>query len=126
MNTGIVALGGAVVLFGLGRIEATDVGRISWPTLLTFGGGLTLGIFMVTTGTSDWLVTRLVGLPDWPEILAIAAVALVALVLTTVASNTAAAATLIPLAIPLAGIIGSTLRCWSWWWRSRPRSTSRW
>ena len=106
LNTGIVALGGAIVLFGLGRIEATDVNNISWPTLLTFGGGLTLGIFMVTSGTSDWLVTTLVGLRSWPEILAIAAVALVALLLTTVASNTAAAATLIPLAVPLAAIIG--------------------
>lgn len=106
VNTGIVALAGAVALFALGRIDATDLGRISWPTLLTFGGGLTLGTFMVTTGTSDWMVTRLDALADWPDLLAVAAVATVALILTTVASNTAAAATLIPLAIPLAGMIG--------------------
>jgi sodium-dependent dicarboxylate transporter 2/3/5 len=106
LNTGIVALGGAVVLFVLGRIETEDLSRISWPTLLTFGGGLTLGRFMVTTGTSDWIVTQLAGLGGASELLAITAVAVVALGLTTVASNTAAAATLIPLAIPLAGIIG--------------------
>lgn len=106
LNTGIVALAGAVVLFVLGRIQPEDLGRISWPTLLTFGGGLTLGRFMVTTGTSDWLVTQLGGVGGWPEILAVTAVALVALGLTTVASNTAAAATLIPLAVPLAGIVG--------------------
>ncbi len=106
VDTGIIALGGALVLFALGRIESSDLGRISWPTLLTFGGGLTLGTFMVTTGTSDWLVTRLSGVGTWPEILAVTAVAGVALGLTTVASNTAAAATLIPLAVPLAGIIG--------------------
>ncbi len=106
LNTGIVALAGAIALFVLGRLETADLGRISWPTLLTFGGGLTLGRFMVTTGTSDWMVTRLDGLGDWPDLLAVLAVAIVALVLTTVASNTAAAATLIPLAVPLAGIIG--------------------
>ena len=106
VNTGIVALGGAIALFALGRLETDDLSRISWPTLLTFGGGLTLGRFMVTTGTSDWLVTRLGGLGGWPDTLAIAAVAVVALGLTTVASNTAAAATLIPLAVPLAGIVG--------------------
>ncbi len=105
-STGIVALGGAVALFVVGRIEPDDVNRINWPTLLTFGGGLALGTFMVSTGTSDWLVTQLGGLGGWPKILAIAIVAFVALGVTTVASNTAAAATLIPLAVPLAGIVG--------------------
>ena len=79
---------------------------ISWPTLLTFGGGLTLGTFMVQTGTSDWIVARLGGLASWPTMFAVAAVAVVTLALTTVASNTGSAATLIPLAIPLAGLIG--------------------
>ena len=106
VNTGIVALGGAVALFVLGRLEPDDLSEISWPTLLTFGGGLTLGTFMVTTGTSDWLVAQLTEVGSWPELMAVTAVAFAALALTTVASNTAAAATLIPLAIPLAGIIG--------------------
>jgi sodium-dependent dicarboxylate transporter 2/3/5 len=105
-NTGIIALGGAVAMFVLGRIDADDLSRISWPTLLTFGGGLTLGTFMVTSGTSDWLVTQLVGVSGWSDLLAIAVVAVLSLGLTTVASNTAAAATLIPLAIPLAGLLG--------------------
>ncbi len=69
-------------------------------------GGLTLGVYMVETGASDWLVTRLGALADWPTLLAVAAVATVTLGLTTVASNTGSAATLIPLAIPLAGLVG--------------------
>ncbi len=105
-SPGIVALAGAVVLFAVGLIEPSDLARISWPTLLTFGGGLALGSFMVATGTSDWVVARLGVLAAWPAWLAILAVALVALTLTTVASNTGSAATLIPLAIPLAGVIG--------------------
>lgn len=106
VETGIVALAGAVALFVLGRCVPGDLGRISWPTLLTFGGGLTLGVFMVSTGVSDWLVTRLEGLAGLPTLVVTAAVAALALALTTVASNTAAAATLIPLAVPLAAVVG--------------------
>ncbi len=58
------------------------------------------------SGTSDWVATRLEGLAGVPEPLAVAAVAVLALGLTTVASNTATAAMLVPLAIPLAGLIG--------------------
>lgn len=106
LDTGIVALAGAVVLALLGKVQPEDLGRISWASLLTFGGGLALGLFLVETGTSDWLATRLGGLADVPRPLAVAGVALFALALTTVASNTATASTLVPLAIPLAGIIG--------------------
>ncbi len=106
VNPGIVALGGAVVLFAIGRAVPADLGRISWPTLLTFGGGLALGVAMVQSGTADWLITSLEGLRDVPAYIGIVAVAVFALLLTTVASNTAAAATLIPLAVPLAGLLG--------------------
>ena len=61
---------------------------------------------MVTSGTADWLVTQLDVLRDVPPYLGVVAVAAFALALTTVASNTAAAATLIPLAVPLAGLLG--------------------
>ena len=105
-SPGMVALAGAIVLFAFGLIESGDLQRISWPTLLTFGGGLTLGTFMVETGASDWIVAQLGGLDSWPTVLGVAAVGIVALTLTTVASNTGSAATLIPLAIPLAGLIG--------------------
>jgi sodium-dependent dicarboxylate transporter 2/3/5 len=61
---------------------------------------------MVQSGTADWLITSLEGLRDVPPYVGIVAVAVFALLLTTVASNTAAAATLIPLAVPLAGLLG--------------------
>jgi sodium-dependent dicarboxylate transporter 2/3/5 len=106
VHAGIVALAGAVVLFILGRLVPEDLGNISWEALLTFGGGLTLGLFLVRTGTSDYLATRLTALVDVPDILAVLAVAMITLLLTTVASNTASAAILIPLAIPLSGVLG--------------------
>ncbi len=107
VHPGIVALAGAIVLMVLGRIETGDLGRISWSALLTFGGGLAIGTAVVSSGTSDWIVTRLGALANLPNWLAVLAVCTVTLLLTTVASNTASAATLIPLAIPLAGLIGT-------------------
>jgi sodium-dependent dicarboxylate transporter 2/3/5 len=106
VDTGIIALAGALALFGVGRLEPGDLGRISWPSLLTFGGGLALGLFLVETGTADWIATRFDALAGAPPFLALLAVAALSLGLTTVASNTAAAAMLIPLAIPLAGVLG--------------------
>jgi len=106
VHPGIVALAGAVALAGLGLVESSDLQRISWSALLTFGGGLTLGLFLVETGVSDWIAVRLAGLSGIPTPVAIAVVASITLLLTTVASNTASAAILIPLAIPLAGVLG--------------------
>jgi sodium-dependent dicarboxylate transporter 2/3/5 len=106
IHPGIVALAGAVTLAALGRIEPSDLQRISWSALLTFGGGLTLGMFLVETGVSDWIAARLAGLSGLPSLAAVAIVAAITLLLTTVASNTASAAILIPLAIPLAGVLG--------------------
>lgn len=106
IHPGVVALAGALALFILRRMEPEDLSRISWPALLTFGGGLTLGLFIVRTGTSDYLATRLAGLAEIPTLAALLVVAAITLLLTTVASNTASAAILIPLAIPLAGVLG--------------------
>lgn len=106
IHAGIVALAGAVALFALGKLAPEDVKRISWSSLLTFGGGLVLGIFIVRTGTSDYVATRLAGLSSTSELVTLLVIAVITLVLTTVASNTASAAVLIPLAIPLAGVLG--------------------
>ena len=106
VSTGIVAVAGAVLLGLLGRIDTDDLQRISWSALLTFGGGLALGVFLGETGASDWLATRLAGLSSFPPWIGIVVVAAVSLGLTAVASNTASAALLVPLAIPLAGVLG--------------------
>ena len=106
LHAGIVALAGAAALYVLRKLDPEDLGRISWSSLLTFGGGLVLGLYIVRTGTSDYVATRLAGLAGTPAILTLLIVASITLVLTTVASNTASAAVLIPLAIPLAGVLG--------------------
>jgi sodium-dependent dicarboxylate transporter 2/3/5 len=106
VHTGIVALAGAVALAVLGKILAGDLNHVSWQALVTFGGGLTLGVFLLETGASDWIATRLTGLASLPAIVGVLAVAGLTLAVTTVASNTASAAMLIPLAIPLSAVLG--------------------
>lgn len=106
VHPGIVALAGVVVLAVTRDVREQDLGRINWSALLTFGGGLTLGVTLTETGIADWLATRLGGLSALPDLAAVAVVATVTLLLTTVASNTASAATLVPLAIPLAALLG--------------------
>ena len=106
VHIGVVALLGAIGLAALGRIDTEHLARISWPSLLTFGGGLTLGFALTEVGLADWAATRLAGLSGVPALVGVAAVAAGALLLTTVASNTASAAMLVPLAIPLAAVLG--------------------
>ncbi len=106
LDTGLVALAGALVLAALGRIAPDDLAEVNWSALLTFGGGLSLGVHLTRSGVADWVATRLDVLAGAPTTLAVLVVATATLVMTTLASNTATAAMLVPLAIPLAGIVG--------------------
>ena len=63
------------------------------------------GSMLVLTGVSDWLALRLAGLTHLPGPLVIFLVAGFTLVIGAFISNTACAAMLIPLAIPLAQIL---------------------
>jgi sodium-dependent dicarboxylate transporter 2/3/5 len=60
---------------------------------------------MMESGACDWMAAQLTFLAHVPGWLGILLIALIALGLTTAASNTASAAILIPLAIPLAHVI---------------------
>ncbi|TAK13265.1 MAG: SLC13/DASS family transporter [Anaerolineae bacterium] len=105
IDTGIVALGATLVLFLTNSLQKEDLGKLNWNALLTFGGGLAIGNVLVTTGVSDWIALRLVGLAGLPPLLVVFLVAGLTLVIGAFISNTACAAMLIPLAIPLAQIL---------------------
>lgn len=96
--------------FTLGWREAR---RIEWGTILFFGGGLSMGEMMFSTGLANWLGGGIAAaLPAHTELGLIAVFALVALVLTEVTSNTAAAAMVVPVAIAVARAAGvSPLPC---------------
>ena len=105
IHSAIVALAGVLLLFFTKTIQKEDLNHINWNALLTFGGGLALGSMLVLTGVSDWIAMQLTGLVDLPPLLVIFLIAGLTLLIGAFISNTACAAMLIPLAIPLAQIL---------------------
>ena len=69
---------------------------LPWGVLLLFGGGLSLAGAVAASGLDDWFGQQVSGLGALPVVLLIAAVVAIVLFLTEVTSNTATAATFIP------------------------------
>lgn len=76
--------------------------RIDWGTMLLFGGGLLFGQLMIETGLSSALAGML-GAAAGSDGLLLGGVIGLTVVLSELASNTAAAAMVIPVAVALAG-----------------------
>jgi solute carrier family 13 (sodium-dependent dicarboxylate transporter), member 2/3/5 len=99
-----IAIGAGLTLFLLpGDREGRMVLRwddaedgLPWGVLLLFGGGLSLAGAVAGTGLDEWFGQQVEGLGALPVVLLIAAVVAIVLMLTEVTSNTATAATFIP------------------------------
>jgi sodium-dependent dicarboxylate transporter 2/3/5 len=114
LGESVVGLLAAIVLFVLPArrgpwqpvLAWRDVAGIDWGTILLFGGSLALGRLMFDTqlaGTLGGAMLALAGGDLW----AITALAIVlGVILSEVSSNTAAASTLVPLVIVVAGTAG--------------------
>jgi sodium-dependent dicarboxylate transporter 2/3/5 len=70
---------------------------LPWGVLLLFGGGLSLAAAVGGTGLDAWFGEQVTGLGVLPIVVLIAAVTLIVLFLTEITSNTATAATFIPI-----------------------------
>jgi sodium-dependent dicarboxylate transporter 2/3/5 len=99
-----IAIAAGIVLFilpGRGRSDmvldwkdAED--GLPWGVLLLFGGGLSLAGAVAASGLDNWFGQQVTGLGALPILLLVAAVCVIVLFLTEVTSNTATAATFIP------------------------------
>lgn len=104
-NDTVVALAAGALLFVLpGRQDGRAVldwqdaeAGLPWGVLLLFGGGLSLAAAVASTGLDKWLGLQVVGLGVLPMVALIGAVTLIVLFLTELTSNTATAATFIPI-----------------------------
>lgn len=109
-----IAIAGALSLFvipsGLKKGEfllSWDYAeRLPWGVLLLFGGGLTLAAAISGSGLADWMGTELSGLGTWPLVLLVAIVTVLVMLFSELASNTATAATFLPVAAALAVSVG--------------------
>jgi solute carrier family 13 (sodium-dependent dicarboxylate transporter), member 2/3/5 len=100
----VIAISAGLLLFALpgdrdGRmvLDWDDAqGGLPWGVLLLFGGGLSLAAAVADSGLDEWFGEQVEGLGALPVVLLIAAVVAIVMMLTEVTSNTATAATFIP------------------------------
>lgn len=103
-----VAIAGIVLLGVSGVITWNDVEKkTNWGILLLFGGGMTLSAVLDTTGTSAFIAGHLKHwLEQAPTLVAILLITSFVVFLTEMVSNTASAALLIPLLVPVSTFFG--------------------
>lgn len=100
----VIAIAAGVALFilpgdrqGSMVLEWDDAEKgLPWGVLLLFGGGLSLAAAVAKTGLDKWFGEQVAGLGALPIVLLLAAVVTIVLLLTELTSNTATAATFIP------------------------------
>ncbi|WP_448850899.1 SLC13 family permease [Corynebacterium sp. 335C] len=80
--------------------------ELPWGVLLLFGGGLALSTQFSDSGLSEWIGDQMSGLGGLPVLLIVVVVSAVVLLLTEFTSNTATAATFLPLVGGIAGGMG--------------------
>jgi sodium-dependent dicarboxylate transporter 2/3/5 len=108
-----VAVGAAVLLFvvpvdarrGVFLLDWDTARRAPWDVLLLFGGGLSLAAAIQKTGLAQWLGEQLAHVGTLPMPVMVALVTTLLIFLTELTSNTATAATFLPL---LASVAAST------------------
>lgn len=100
----VIAMAVGIALFlipggpnGVKLLRWEDALELPWGVLLLFGGGLALSTQFTESGLSDWIGEQMSGLGFLPIVLLVVVVGLVVLVLTEFTSNTATAATFLPL-----------------------------
>lgn len=100
-----IATAGALALFLIpsgtahgGRLIAwDDLMALPWGVLILFGGGLSLADAINGSGLAAWLGSNMGALASWPIILIVAVATFAMIFLTELTSNTASAATFIPI-----------------------------
>jgi solute carrier family 13 (sodium-dependent dicarboxylate transporter), member 2/3/5 len=113
-DTGI-AIAGGVLLFLVpvdwrrGEFPLTwkAAERLPWAVLILFGGGLSLAAAIQQTGLAEWIGGALEGIGAWPLVLVVLAITVVVVFLTELTSNTATAASFLPVVAALAAGIGA-------------------
>lgn len=109
LSASMVAVAVAVILFAVGLLRKGDLGRVDWNTLLLFGGGLSLGAALESSGLALVItggVLTLVPLVSYWGVVALMGMA--TMLFSMVASNTASASIFIPIGVNVAlGMGGS-------------------
>ena len=114
LKDGVIAIAAALALFIIpaarGSSQAivpwSETGKLPWGVFILFGGGLSLAEAMQRTGVSQMIAQSVSGIGGMPEPLVIAIVAAVMIFASEIASNTALAATAVPIVGAMAPGLG--------------------
>lgn len=87
-------------------LDWSDTAKLPWGVLVLVGGGLSLGAAVQSSGLSGWVATTLEPLAAFPVWFAVAALGVAVMAISHITSNTATAATFLPLAGSFAAIAG--------------------
>ena len=106
IGTAVIAILGATAMFVLGVIDWKDVEKaIPWGVLLLYGGAITLGKGMLSTGATKWMAEGIVMyVGKNPELLLLVLIVITVL-FTEVMSNTAAVALMLPIGMGLSATV---------------------
>jgi sodium-dependent dicarboxylate transporter 2/3/5 len=80
---------------------------IPWDCIILFGGGFALGAALDKSGVSAYVAGQMKSLAGMNSVIIMGTLAMVAMLLTQMTSNTAVAATFVPLAISVAQGVGA-------------------
>jgi solute carrier family 13 (sodium-dependent dicarboxylate transporter), member 2/3/5 len=100
-----IALTGALALFltpagdksSSFLLQWDDTRELPWGVLVLVGGGLSLGVAIDESGLAEYLAALPRGLGAWPPLALVLIIATLAALLSHITTNTATAATLLPL-----------------------------
>lgn len=99
----VTAVLAVIVLFGSGLLKKDDLGRINWSALILVGGGLCLGRALTLTHLDALMAEKIaMSVGHLPHLGVLLTIAFFSIAFTAFAANTASAAILVPLMIPLA------------------------
>lgn len=113
-----IAIGAALALFVLPAdrpapgqaatrlLDWTSAARLPWGVLVLFGGGLSLAAAIEANGVAEFVGAQTAVLGGWPPLLVLVIVLALTIFLSELTSNTAQAATMIPLLAAMAAGIG--------------------
>lgn len=107
VHNSVIAMLPIVGLYALNVLGKDDLKGVKWSVLILVGGGLTLGSAIHSTGLDAFIASGLSGLlMGQPEFTTFLIISLFAIAFTAFVANTAGSAILVPIGIPMAGILG--------------------
>lgn len=118
LDEGIVAVLGASLLFILptnwkerrATLNWSDAARIDWGTIILFGTGIIFGSLLAATGLAETIGTAASRNLNVTNVVAVTAFsAILAVLISETTSNTASAAVVVPIVIPLCTAMGLDL-----------------